>query len=1171
MIMINHALFLRAALAMLLCAPLLCFSQGVPNVVQDLPPVPSANAQNLGLFGEVPISYNTGIASVSVPIYQIRARDFSVPITLDYHGSGFRPDMHPSWVGMGWSLNTGGAITRQVKGFEDEANYSNYPNWGGRQGYYMTFGVNNSYSWNDPSWLNQYRYDQLGADMEPDVFKFSFPGHTGEFFLDDDKTWKVRCNVPVKVVFDDTWTTPFPNTSSAAPQQQSSPTFKRFTITDEKGVQYVFGNTDDSTDDNIEYSDAIMNDDGFSAIATTWNLKKIISADGTEVVTYTYERGPYQAELFNNIAVYDLCNNFDSPVFKVSGKLVSPVYLKNINYNKTGLNINFGTAASNELSYSDADWNHLFDAGSGGVRSLTDQLAHRDKIPYFNNNPTNSAADIPGVEALIWLRLQVIDITSSGFERVVLLNYINSATERLKLGSINIKPGFGYTAPFANYTFDYYNSSVLPNYLTNISDSWGFYNDQTVAYNTVYGTPFNYYKQPTSDPAKAVNGTLKTITYPTGGSSLFEYEQHQFAHTVDPSTGFTNNQGGIAGGLRIKDIVTSDNNGNQETKNYYYVGYYSAGINPATSPSSGILEAAPRYDYQGTLYDQSGAPFNFSYFSSNPVIPVTSSSTGQHVNYSKVIEERSDGAYTTYTYTDQISNPDIPATNTYNASMLPVMPSSSKSLERGLLLGKYVNDKNNNAVSSEEYFYPNVSGTALGLNRVPCVQQKYKNSCVSTSTNTAINREPYYRYYYYYKPYMVITKTYGNPNPLVFVTHTRNLAYNYFGLLQFDDFTNSDGVINKTTYSYAYENISGMLGKNMLDFKSQIDQARNGQVVKSQKISYSDFPNAPGNFYPQAVTEKETDNDPEYPVAQISGYDQGNITQQILKGGSIESFQWGYNKTYPIAKLTNAANNQTTVIQPQSQSGTVQAATYTNVASFTTAQAGNITLAITLTSPPTVGFTVSTQLVNNSTGAGQSISLCFSYGGFGCGPNSPSSITYPNMPAGNYTLIESASNTVFANITYTYTGASTTTTGATEFYYQNYEEGAGGTFGNAHTGNMYYNGSTCFVAWTKPNTRAYVYSYWYLNGSTWTYSGELPYTSTYVQLTGGTGYDDVRIYPKDAQMTTYTYIPDVGISSATDPKGQTIYYEYDPFSRLMNIKDKDGNIIKHIDYHYQGQ
>ncbi|MEN0056669.1 MAG: RHS repeat domain-containing protein, partial [Mucilaginibacter sp.] len=58
---------------------------------------------------------------------------------------------------------------------------------------------------------------------------------------------------------------------------------------------------------------------------------------------------------------------------------------------------------------------------------------------------------------------------------------------------------------------------------------------------------------------------------------------------------------------------------------------------------------------------------------------------------------------------------------------------------------------------------------------------------------------------------------------------------------------------------------------------------------------------------------------------------------------------------------------------------------------------------------------------------------------------------------------------------------------------------------------------------------------------------------------------------KNALVTTYTYLPLIGMSSTTDPKGETTSYEYDEFQRLINIRDKDGHITKHMDYHYQGQ
>jgi YD repeat-containing protein len=55
----------------------------------------------------------------------------------------------------------------------------------------------------------------------------------------------------------------------------------------------------------------------------------------------------------------------------------------------------------------------------------------------------------------------------------------------------------------------------------------------------------------------------------------------------------------------------------------------------------------------------------------------------------------------------------------------------------------------------------------------------------------------------------------------------------------------------------------------------------------------------------------------------------------------------------------------------------------------------------------------------------------------------------------------------------------------------------------------------------------------------------------------------------NAMITTYTHIPLVGVSSITDPKGQTIYYKYDGLGRLENIKDAQGNVLGENEYHYK--
>lgn len=55
------------------------------------------------------------------------------------------------------------------------------------------------------------------------------------------------------------------------------------------------------------------------------------------------------------------------------------------------------------------------------------------------------------------------------------------------------------------------------------------------------------------------------------------------------------------------------------------------------------------------------------------------------------------------------------------------------------------------------------------------------------------------------------------------------------------------------------------------------------------------------------------------------------------------------------------------------------------------------------------------------------------------------------------------------------------------------------------------------------------------------------------------------------KVTIYTYKPLVGLTSTTDPRGATTYYEYDEFNRLKFAKDKDGNVLQNNAYHYSIQ
>jgi YD repeat-containing protein len=138
--------------------------------------------------------------------------------------------------------------------------------------------------------------------------------------------------------------------------------------------------------------------------------------------------------------------------------------------------------------------------------------------------------------------------------------------------------------------------------------------------------------------------------------------------------------------------------------------------------------------------------------------------------------------------------------------------------------------------------------------------------------------------------------------------------------------------------------------------------------------------------------------------------------------------------------------------------------------------------------------------------------------------------------------------------------------GSKAYFAENFEENLSAITGTAHTGNKYYNGN-CTCSFAPPDSRNYIIQWWNLISGKWIFNQQ-NYAAN-MTLTGPV--DDIRIFPVDAQIITYTYKPLIGITSQTDPSGKTIYYEYDGLGRLKDIKNQDGNIIKVYNYRYQGQ
>lgn len=99
----------------------LSFSQGLPIIT---PPPPNAAA--LAQYADTPISNYTGVPNISIPLFNLESGKIKPPITLSYHSSGIKVAQEASFIGLGWTLNAGGLITRQVRGLDDFGSSNGY-------------------------------------------------------------------------------------------------------------------------------------------------------------------------------------------------------------------------------------------------------------------------------------------------------------------------------------------------------------------------------------------------------------------------------------------------------------------------------------------------------------------------------------------------------------------------------------------------------------------------------------------------------------------------------------------------------------------------------------------------------------------------------------------------------------------------------------------------------------------------------------------------------------------------------------------------------------------------------------------------------------------------------------------------------------------------------------
>ncbi len=241
------------------------------------------NAASLGKYGEYPVGLYTGTPNITIPLYELSAGRVKLPISLSYHAGGIKVEEIASSVGLGWSLNAGGVITRSVMGLPDENYYL-----GGTQSFLTPdLSVDGLLSQipDVNQALNNYNYLKkiiaCKIDGEPDVFYFNFGNMSGKFMYHqgDHKFYSI----------------PF---SKLRIEFTGSPGNSSFTLTDEKGIQYLFGEQEISHRDSNDPSDPDV------PVTTSWYLSTIFDPVSAQTIYFTYQDYTLQYETLGYEAHY---------------------------------------------------------------------------------------------------------------------------------------------------------------------------------------------------------------------------------------------------------------------------------------------------------------------------------------------------------------------------------------------------------------------------------------------------------------------------------------------------------------------------------------------------------------------------------------------------------------------------------------------------------------------------------------------------------------------------------------------------------------------------------------------------------------------------------------------------------------------------------------------------
>lgn len=1113
------------------------FSQKMPNIS---PPPPDVHS--LYKFTEIPVSHTTGVPNINVPIHEIKLKDFTLPISINYHSSGIIIDEIASDIGLGWSLSAGGLISQIAIGKPDFGNGIIVPHddvLDDACGAITPFSQCNEdyYTLREYS---SYNNENNGTDTQPDIYIFNAGTINGKFFFDLNGNAHTIPKSDIKIIRNNNLD---------------------YTIIDQNGNKYLFQTISTNLNHNVlEYSSNGLGGSSYSENYSLY-LTKIETINNEKIefeynsITYKYKNPNYlkrSKRKFDNTGLSECTPVMAVPDINNLNSWLGFEFEKNENYSNY-VEVNNGKSLS-KIVINNNQQIIEFDYANCPRLDLPSE-------PLTGNRKTTGSFAIKSIKVKNAI-FETIDNFDFIHEYFNLTNYQECATNsnsttrdsyRLKLKEIvknNIE----------KHSFEYFENQPIPNRLSNNYDHWNrFKTNLSGTGNFVLDYSYNFLdgvnRNPDLESSKL--GTLKKIIYPTKGYSEFIYGLNKtyssyklynpplinnvsiFLHGTE-ELGIPNEEQHLTLPFIINSLAKDETG--IEIKPTIKV--YSP---PIDSQTGFTLDNF--YTFYLVNNNNPSQTYSFAYANQNGQPQSLDISNG---NYTLHIIGKYEGLGAVINWLEE--TPQEVVTENINIG--------------GLRIEQINNISKNNIVETKKIYEYNLnndlsksSGIIMNFPVYTYKENKYRVCSIVTDATPyggTFNTTSFLKYIYtsqQNKPYFPMNLLNGYhimyPEVQIFNEENKQNGYSTFKYSFIsDDTTNS---VN----SGAYSSENFICPPTSLDFLrgdliEKIDYKKtNSGFIKVGESKFDYFHNELGSFF------NDTNNN--YRIGlKLEEFFREITVMRIIGDGSQEIpqekfpslFNLGYYKYQSVKKYLSKSTETIYDSNGNNPITTINNYDYLNplhnqLTSQTTTTFSGETIQ--------TNYSYAHEMNNQALIAKNMIGIPLKIESFKNGEKlSTQETIYKNW--GNNLLAPEIIKTAKGNLAL-----------EDRIKYNVLDN----TNGNPLEIEQ-VNGIKIVYIWGYNKTQPIA------KIENATYAQVQPFVANLQTLSNGNNeqnlinaLNSLRTSLPNAMITTYTYKPLIGISTVTDSKGDIQTYHYDSFNRLQYVKDAQGNILSENEYHYK--